>query len=901
MSDAPEQPVAPQLDPSELDEWYESLDSVAARFKSAGVTELLQALQVRAGRYLQSVPCGVTTPYLNTIPVHRQPDYPGDLRIEKHIRNLIRWNALAMVIRANRDFPGIGGHLASYASAATLFEVGLNHFFHAPSESHTGDFVYFQGHSSPGIYARSFLEGRLNASDLVRFRRETPRETGLSSYPHPWLMPEFWQFPTVSMGLGPLMAIYQARFLKYLSNRGIVDASQSRVWCFMGDGESDEPESKGALSLAAREKLDNLTFVVICNLQRLDGPVRGNGKIIQELEGVFTGAGWNVIKVIWGGGWDELIAADNDGVLARRLNAVVDGEYQKYAAGTGAYIREHFFGTSPELQAMVSHLSDEELRRLGRGGHDPEKVYAAYQAAVEHREGPSVVLAKTTKGYGLGSGGEASNVTHQLHELNEGQLKAFTTRFDIPLRDDELERMEFCRPESTSDEIRYLRNRRAELGGFLPARRSESPTLEIPGLNAFGRELKGTGERPEATTMIIARILAKLLRDKRIGHRIVPIIPDEGRTFGLNSLFAPYGIYSSQGQLYDPVDAGQLMYYRETEKGRILEEGISEAGAMGSFIAAGTSYSHLQTPLIPFYLYYSMFGFQRVGGFIWAAADSRAKGFLIGATSGRTTLQGEGLQHCDGHSPLVATTIPTLQSYDPAFGYEVAVIVQDGLRRMYVENEDIFYYLTGYNEQYSMPAMPEGAEDGILRGLYRLQSAEPSVPGDDRSTDSGDRPQLLGSGSLLPEVIRAQGILADRYDIASDAWSVTSYCRLRRDAQSADRFNALHPDEPPRVSFIHESFAGVRGPFIAVTDYVKLVPDQIRQWVPGRYTTLGTDGFGRSDVRSSLRSHFEVDAKHIVYATLRALSEKGDFETSRLAKAIGELEIDANHADPATA
>lgn len=893
MEKISERTAQSKFDPAELNDWFESLDSVAARYDPQCVADLLHALRMRASTIAAGAPLSTSTPYANTIPVGLQPEYPGDLPTEKRIRNLIRWNAMAMVVRANQDFPGIGGHLASYASVATLFEVGFNHFFHAPTDDHLGDFVYFQGHSSPGIYSRAFLEGRLSESDLERFRRETPRETGLSSYPHPWLMPDFWQFPTVSMGLGPLMAIYQARFLRYLTNRGIIDASQSRVWCFMGDGESDEVESLGALSVAARERLDNLTFVVICNLQRLDGPVRGNGKIIQELEGVFTGAGWHVIKAIWGRGWDELFAADTDGLLIARMNEVVDGKFQKYAVESGAYIREHFFGTSPELQAMVSHLSDEQLRRLGRGGHDPEKVFAAYQAAIRHQGGPSVVLAKTIKGYGLGSGGEASNVAHQLHELNDEQLQAFATRFDIPLSGDDRARMAFCRPDASSDEMQYLNARRTELGGPLPARRADSPTLEVPDLSHFSKQLEGTGKREAATTMMIARVLSQLLQDKQLGKYIVPIIPDEARTFGLNSLFASYGIYSSRGQLYEPVDAGQLMYYREARDGQVLQEGITEAGSMASFIAAGTSYSHLQTPMIPFYLYYSMFGFQRVGDLIWAAADSRAKGFLIGATSGRTTLQGEGLQHCDGHSPLVATTIPTLQSYDPAYGYEVAVIIQDGLRRMYVENEAIFYYVTGYNELYRMPAMPAGAEAGILKGIYRLQAVTPE------KVRCRARPQLFGSGSLLPEALRAQEILSQQYGIGSDVWSVTSYCQLRRDALAVDRNNALHPDKPKSRSYVEEVLDGQGGPFIAVTDYIKLVPDQIRQWIPGRYVTLGTDGFGRSDTRAALRSHFEVDAEHIVYAALRALSESSDFASEKLIEAMSSLGIDPESMDPA--
>ncbi len=887
--------VQSRLDPAELNDWYESLDSVAARYDSECVAVLLDALRVRAGSHGVSLPIVTTTPYLNTIPAHLQPDYPGDLQIEKRIRNLIRWNAMTMVARANLESPGIGGHLASYASIATLFEVGFNHFFHAPTENHFGDSVYFQGHSSPGIYARAFLEGRLNESDLERFRRETPRETGLSSYPHPWLMPKFWQFPTVSMGLGPLMAIYHARFLRYLTHRGIIDASQSRVWCFMGDGESDEPESLGALSMAGREHLDNLTFVVDCNLQRLDGPVRGNGKIIQELEGVFTGAGWNVIKAIWGSGWDELLAADQNGLLAERMNEVVDGEFQKYAVESGQYIREHFFGTSPELQAMVSHLSDDQLRRLGRGGHDPKKVYAAYKAATEYKQGPSVILAKTIKGYGLGTAGEASNVAHQQHELNAKQLHVFGKRFEIPLSDDELERMAFCRPDASSEEMAYLATHRSELGGFLPARNTNTTALTIPCLDDFSRHLESTGDREVATTMSIGRILAQLLKDENIGKYVVPIIPDEARTFGLNSLFATYGIYSSKGQLYEPVDAGQLMYYREAKDGQVLQEGITEAGAMASFIAAGTSYSHLQTPMIPFYLYYSMFGFQRVGDFIWAAADSHVKGFLIGATSGRTTLQGEGLQHCDGHSPLVATTIPSLRSYDPAYGYELAVIIQDGLRRMYVDNEEGFYYITGYNEVYSMPAMPAGAEAGIVKGMYRLRSVAPA------QANGAARAQLFGSGSLLPEVLRAQDILAQQHEIGSDVWSVTSYCQLRREAQAADRINALHPDQPKRRSYLKELLDGIAGPFIAVTDYVKLVPDQIRQWIPGQYVTLGTDGFGRSDTRAALRHHFEVDAEHVAYATLLALSESSDFDAAKLSDAMRTLGIDASSMDPVVA
>ncbi len=884
-----------EIDAAELADWYESLDDVARRYAPAQVVKLLQSLTQRAAMRGVRLPAMLTTPYVNTIPPDQQPDYPGDGKIERRIRSLNRWNAMAMVTRANREHPGIGGHISTYASACTLFEVGFNHFFHAPTPSHTGDFVYFQGHSSPGVYARAFLEGRLTELDLERFRRETPRQTGLPSYPHPWLMPDFWQFPTVSMGLGPLTAIYQARFLRYLANRGILDTSQSRVWCFIGDGEADEPETLGALTVAAREHLDNLTFVVICNLQRLDGPVRGDGKIIQELEGVFRGAGWNVIKVIWGGDWDPLLAADESGLLVERMNEVVDGQYQKYSVESGEYIRDHFFGKSPQLRAMVDDLSDEQLQRLNRGGHDHNKVYAAYQAAVECKSGPTVILAKTIKGYGLGEAGEGRNITHKQHELNEEELRAFRTRFNIPLTDEGVHDTPFYKPQESSEEIRYLHARRDELGGFLPARNVDSPTLDIPPLETFQSLLEGSGEREAATTMAFDRLLSSLLKNEQIGKCVVPIIPDEARTFGLEALFGRYGIYASSGQLYDPVDAGQLMYYREARDGQILEEGITEAGAMSSFIAAGTSYAHLQTPMIPFYIYYSMFGFQRVGDLIWAAADARAKGFLLGATAGRTTLQGEGLQHEDGHSQLMATTIPSLQSYDPAYAYELAVIVHDGLRRMYVENESIFYYLTLYNEPYSMPPLPDGAADGILKGMYRLSSLTP----DELTSEA--RPQLLGSGSLLPEAMRAQHILAHQFGIGSDVWSVTSYCRLRRDALAADRYNALHPTEPPRRSYLEASLDGLAGPFVAVTDYVKLVPDQIRQWVPGKYVTLGTDGFGRSDTRQALRRHFEVDAQHVAFAALNALSQTADFDREQLPLALKSLDIDPASMDPATA
>ncbi len=889
------------IDADELEEWYESLESVLQRYGPERTQQLLVRLRERA--YLRGVmmPFTATTPYINTIPVEDQPRYPGNLEIERRIKSIIRWNAMAMVVRANKKYDGLGGHISTYASSATLYEVGFNNFFHARTEDHSGDMVYFQGHASPGMYARAFVEGRLDESHLERFRRETERGTGLSSYPHPWLMENFWQFPTVSMGLGPICSIYQARFLRYLQHRGLLDTSQSHVWCFVGDGEVDEPETLGALTLASRENLDNLIWVVNCNLQRLDGPVRGNGKIIQELEGAFRGAGWNCIKVVWGGDWDHMLARDHHGKLVKRMGEVVDGQYQKYTVSDGHYIREHFFGTDPELLELVDHMSDEQLRKLRRGGHDPEKVYAAFKAAVDHRGAPTVILAKTIKGYGLGEAGEGRNVAHNTKKMNQEELHDFRKRFNIPINLDQVEEMPFYRPPEDSEEMAYLHSRREQLGGFIPQRRPTNEQLDIPALDhkAFARQLAGTGEKggSVSTTQAYAAILQGLMRHKSIGERIVPIIPDEARTFGMEAFFSAFGIYSSKGQLYEPVDRieGALMYYREAKDGQVLEEGINEAGAMSSFIAAGTAYSNLGKSMIPFYVYYSMFGFQRVGDLIWCAADSRAKGFLIGGTSGRTTLNGEGLQHEDGHSQLIATTVPNIVAYDPAYAYELAVILQNGLQRMYVDGECVFYYVSVYNENYEMPPLPEadGTVEGILKGLYQVHS-----------TDSGDgqqqRPQLFGSGSILREVLRAQEILKERYGIGTDVWSVTSYSELCRDAMAVSRWNRLHPDGERRRSFLERQLENANGPFIAASDNVRLVPDQIRQWVPGSYTVLGTDGFGRSDTRGTLRRFFEIDAECTTYATLSALAEQGQFDRQRVATALRELGIDPDKINPRT-
>ena len=883
------------MEADELAEWIECLDDVALRFGDEQVRQLLDALHDRAAVHGVASAPPLNTPYINTIPHDEQPSYPGDRALERRIKSLVRWNAMAMVVRANREYDGIGGHISTFASSATLVETGFNHFFHARTKDHPGDFVYFQGHASPGIYARAYLEGRLSAEQLRNFRREAPRETGLSSYPHPWLMPGFWQFPTVSMGLAAIMSIYQARFLRYLDNRGIVDTSKSRVWLMAGDGEMDEPESLGALTLASRENLDNLTMVVNCNLQKLDGPVRGNGKIIQELESLFRGAGWNVIKVIWGSDWDPLLAADVDGRLIERMNETVDGQFQKYSVSSGAFIRDDFFGKSPELRAMVDHLSDAELQKLNRGGHDPMKVYAAYKAAVEYKGAPTVILAKTIKGYGLGEAGEGRNITHKQKELNEEELLSFRTRFDVPLEDDEVAAAPFFRPDEDGRVLTYMRKRREALGGYLPARFEEAPALDIPALDSFQFLLKGTGQRSASTTMSFGRMLGELLKDEELGKLIVPIVPDEARTFGLEALFSRYGIYSPHGQQYDPVDADTLIYYKEATDGQLLNEGITEAGAMSSFVAAGTSYSTLATPMIPFYMYYSMFGFQRVGDFIWAAADARARGFLLGCTAGRTTLNGEGLQHQDGHSLLAAATVPNVLAYDPAYAYEVAIIVQDGLRRMYHDGEPLIYYLTLYNENYEMPPMPDGVEDGVLKGMYRVKSIDAS------GQKVSERPQLFGSGTILPEVIKAAQRLADEFGVSSDVWSVTSYNELRREARAVDRRNHLQDRDALEQSHLEKSLAGLDGPFIATSDYMALVADQIRPWIPGQYVTLGTEGFGRSDTRAVLRDHFEMDARYIVFATLRALANEGQFDKGRLAQVRDDFEIDPDKLDPAIA
>ena len=883
--------ASPDLDPQETREWLDALAAVIQEEGPERAHFLLEQLIDSARRSGAYLPYNATTAYLNTIPVHLQERHAGDVALERKIKNLIRWNAVACVMRANEKAPGVGGHIASYQSAATLYEVGFNHFFRGPEHRGGGDLVYFQGHSAPGIYARAFVEGRISEAQLENFRQETGGN-GLSSYPHPWLMPEFWQFPTVSMGLGPIQAIYQARFLKYLHDRGIADTSDRKVWAFLGDGETDEPETLGAITLASREKLDNLIFVVNCNLQRLDGPVRGNGKIIQELEAAFRGAGWNVLKVIWGSYWDPLLAMDSNGLLKKRMEECVDGEYQNFKAKGGAYTREHFFGKYPELKEMVAAMSDEDIWRLNRGGHDPHKVYAAYAAAVKHEGQPTVILAKTVKGYGMGAAGEAQNPTHQQKKMDLASLKAFRDRFHIPISDADLERLPFYRPAEDSPEMKYLRARRAALGGYLPARRRRAEPLTVPPLAAFQNMLETTGERQISTTMAFVRILTTLLRDKVIGKHIVPIVPDEARTFGMEGLFRQVGIYSSSGQLYEPVDQDQVMYYREDKGGQILEEGINEAGAFSSWLAAATSYSVNGVQMIPFYIYYSMFGFQRVGDLAWAAGDSRARGFLLGGTAGRTTLNGEGLQHEDGHSHLQAALIPNCIAYDPTFHYELAVIIQDGLRRMVQEQEDVFYYITVMNENYSHPDLPRGVEEGILKGLYRLRTGA-GAPGDDKP-----RVQLLGSGTILREVIAAAELLEADWGVAADVWSATSFNELRREAQDVHRWNLLHPDQPQRKSYVEQCLEGAQGPVIAATDYIRAYADLIRPYVHRRYVTLGTDGFGRSDSREQLRRFFEVDRHYIALAALKALADDGVLPHARAAEAIRKYGIDADRPNP---
>jgi pyruvate dehydrogenase E1 component len=891
MANADTLPAHADSDPMETAEWLDSLRSVLENQGPERVAFLLHELSDAAHHEGVELPFTANTPYINSIPDAKQPPYPGNRELERRIKSIIRWNAMAMVVKANKDASlGIGGHISTYASAATLYEVGFNHFFRGKGNDHSGDQIYFQGHAAPGIYARAFLEGRLNEQHLENFRRELAPGGGLSSYPHPWLMPKFWEFPTVSMGLAPIMAIYQARFNQYLQDRGIKQTKGQHVWAFLGDGETDEPETLGAITLAGREELDNLIFVINCNLQRLDGPVRGNGKIIQELEGIFRGAGWNAIKVIWGDNWEPLLEKDKHGLLVRRMGEVVDGEFQKYTVMDGGYIREHFFGKYPELEQMVRGLSDEELKKLRRGGHDPEKVYAAYKAAVDTKGRPTVILAHTIKGYGLGEAGEGRNITHQQKKLSEKELKEFRTRFGIPISDSECSKAPFYKPAEDSEEIQYLKGRRAALGGFAPTRVDEPVRTEVPRLEHYSEFTKGSGDREASTTMAFVDFLRKLLKDPKIGKFVVPICPDESRTFGMEGLFRQCGIYAHAGQLYEPVDSETLLYYREAKDGQILEEGITEAGSMASFIAAGTAYSSHGINMIPFFIYYSMFGFQRIGDLIWAASDCRAKGFMMGGTAGRTTLAGEGLQHQDGHSLLNAIAFPTVHSYDPAFAYETAIIVLDGMRRMYEEGEAAIFYITLENENYRHPPMAPGVEEGILKGIYKFGSKE--------AASGGPRAQLFGSGAILREVLRAQEILADKYGVSSDVWSVTSYTELARDCETTERWNMLHPTENPRQSYLQQQLAGHQGPFISASDYVRVLAEQISPWVPGGLFTLGTDGFGRSEARKELRRHFEVDAECVTLATLYQLAKVGQFDRSRLGAAVGELGIDPEKVNP---
>lgn len=878
------------IDPIETQEWLDAFQSVLLHEGNERAAFLLQSLMNKANAEGISNQSSIDTPYCNTIKVYEEKPLPPDEGMGKRISALIRWNAVAMVLRAGKYAPELGGHIASYASSATLYETGFNYFFKGPNGAHGGDLLYIQGHSSPGIYARAFLEGRISENQLSHFRQEVGGE-GLSSYPHPWLMGEFWQFPTVSMGLGPLQAIYQARFMRYLENRGLIKADGRKVWAFLGDGETDEPESLGALSIAAREKLDNLIFVVNCNLQRLDGPVRGNGKIIQELEGIFRGAGWNVIKVIWGSRWDSLFARDTEGWMQKRMEECVDGDYQTYKANHGAYVREHFFGQYPELKKMVEHMTDEEIWRLNRGGHDSQKVYAAYAAAVEHQGSPTVILAKTIKGYGMGAAGEGMNITHQQKKMTIEQLRAFRDRFSIPISDDHITDIPFYRPAEDSPEIQYLRKQREALGGYLPARTSVVEPLKVPALSAFTSVTKGLGERDISTTMAFVRILSVLLKDKDISSRIVPIVPDECRTFGMEGLFRQIGIYSAIGQLYTPVDHEQVMYYREAKDGQMLEEGINEAGAFCSWMAAATSYSSNKLAMIPFYIYYSMFGFQRIGDLAWAAGDMQARGFLLGGTAGRTTLAGEGLQHQDGHSHLMSSTIPNCVSYDPTYAYELAVIIQNGLYRMYEKQENMFYYITVMNENYQHPDMPEGVEEGIIKGMYCLKKAPKQAK---------KRVQLLGSGTILREVIEASRMLKEDYEVLSDIWSVTSFTELRRDGLAVERYHRMHPEKPRRQSYVSQQLKGAQGPVIAATDYMQLYADQIRPFIDVPYITLGTDGYGRSDTRAQLRHFFEVDAKFIAVAALNALADQGELPKKTVLDAIKRYGIDPDKLDPTT-
>jgi len=877
-------------DPVETQEWLDALDSVLAAEGPARAHHLIERLIDKARRSGAHLPYRATTAYLNTIPPAEEVQMPGEPGLEHRIRSYIRWNAMAMVVQANRESSDLGGHIASFASAATLYDVGFNHFWRAPSASSGGDLIYIQGHSSPGIYARAFLEGRLSEEQLHGFRREAGGK-GLSSYPHPWLMPDFWQFPTVSMGLGPILAIYQARIMKYLTNRGILDTSGRKVWAFVGDGETDEPESLGAIGLAARERLDNLIFVVNCNLQRLDGPVRGNGKIIQELEGTFRGAGWNVIKLIWGDRWDPLLAKDRKGLLLERMERAVDGDYQNYATRPGSFTREHFFGAHPELLSMVANLTDEDLRQLNRGGHDPEKVYNAYLRAVQHEGQPTVILAKTVKGYGMGEAGEGQNITHQQKKMGFSALKAFRDRYRIPIPDEKLEEAPFFKPADDAPELLYMRERREALGGYLPARRRGAKPLPIPPIDVFKTALEGSGEREISTTMAYVRMLAALTRDPEIGRLVVPIVPDEARTFGMEGLFRQLGIYANDGQLYEPNDSGQVMYYREDKSGQILQEGINEAGATSSWIAAGTAYTNHAQPLIPFYAFYSMFGFQRVGDLLWSAGDAQARGFLLGGTSGRTTLSGEGLQHQDGHSHLAAGTIPNCVSYDPTYAYELAVIVHEGLKRMFERQENVFYYVTLLNENYAHAPLPEGAAEGIVRGMYLLREAPPS---------ERPRVQLMGCGAILREVEAAAELLASDWNVDADVWSVTSFNELRRAGLEAARWNTLHPTEAPRISYVGECLRGRKGPAIAATDYVSAFADEIRPFVRRRYKVLGTDGYGRSDRRAKLRHFFEVDRYFVTLTALKALADDDVLPHRMPQQAIEKYGIDPAKPNPAT-
>ncbi len=886
--------VTPMTDAEEIEilEWEESLDAVLKDSGPQVVAHILERLRTRALLAGVELPFTANTPFANTIPADQQPFFPGDQEIERRIKSLVRWNALAMVVRANRIEPNIGGHISTYASAATLFEVGFNHFFRARTEEFEGDIIYFQGHASPGVYARAFLEDRLSVQQLENFRRELKPGGGLSSYPHPWLMPDFWEFPTVSMGLSPIMAIYQARFNRYLEDRGLKPRTDAKVWAFLGDGETSEPEALGAITLASRERLDNLIFVVNCNLQRLDGPVRGNGSIITELEAAFRGAGWNVIKVLWGSDWDPILARDTEGLLVRRMGEIVDGEYQKFVVEPGSYIRQHFFGTDPRLLKLFEDIPDEPLRKLRLGGHDPKKVYAAYKAAAQHKGQPTVILARTIKGYGLGEIGEGKNITHQQKKLNEDELREFRSRFGIPISDDDVADAPFYRPPDDSPEIQYLRERRQELGGYVPLRTVRAKPLALAQDNLWQEFHEGSEGREVSTTMAFVSMLRKMLKDPEIGKLVVPIVPDEARTFGMESLFRQVGIYSSVGQLYEPVDVHTLLYYKEAKDGQILEEGITEAGSMSSFIAAGSAYSTHGINTIPFFIFYSMFGFQRINDLIWAAADMRCRGFLLGGTSGRTTLAGEGLQHQDGNSHVLALPTPNIRAYDPAFAYEIAVIIEDGIRRMYRDRESIFYYITVMNEPYIMPPMPAGARDGILRGMYRFRASE-----DKRSKF---RAQLFGSGAILREALKAQEMLEEKFGVAADVWSVTSYKSLYTDGLEAERWNMLHPGEKFRVPYVGECLAGAPGVLVAASDYLKALPNSVSKWMPRRLASLGTDGFGRSESRASLRDFFEVDARFIAFATLTELLCEGQIDKAVVRRAIKELDINPEKPDPMT-